>query len=81
MTVKLREKYDFPVIILSAKTRRVDKIMGLNIGADDYIETLYSMELLASQFPAETVQKVPGYAGGKGTEGKEQYLCHWRAGA
>ncbi len=44
--------------------------MGLNIGADDYIETLYSMELLASQFPAETVQKVPGYAGGKGTEGK-----------
>ena len=45
MTVKLREKYDFPVIILSAK---VDKIMGLNIGADDYISKPFTpMELLA----------------------------------
>lgn len=31
MTVKLRETYDFPVIILSAKSEEVDKIMGLNI--------------------------------------------------
>ena len=36
MTAKLREKYDFPVIFLSAKTEEVDKILGLNIGADDY---------------------------------------------
>ena len=35
MVVKLREKYDFPVIFLSAKSEEVDKIMGLNIGADD----------------------------------------------
>ena len=34
MTMKLREKYDFPVIMLSAKSEEVDKIMGLNIGAD-----------------------------------------------
>lgn len=34
MTVKLREKYDFPVIMLSAKSEEVDKIAGLNIGAD-----------------------------------------------
>lgn len=48
MTVKLREKYDFPVIILSAKTEEVDKIMGLNIGADDYISKPFTpMELLA----------------------------------
>ena len=33
MTMKLREKYDFPVIMLSAKSEEVDKIMGLNIGA------------------------------------------------
>ena len=37
MTAKLREKYDFPVIFLSAKTEEVDKILGLNIGADDYV--------------------------------------------
>ena len=34
MTVKLREKYDFPVIMLSAKSEEVDKIAGLNIGAE-----------------------------------------------
>ena len=37
MTAKLREKYDFPVIFLSAKSEEVDKILGLNMGADDYI--------------------------------------------
>ena len=48
MTMKLREKYDFPVIMLSAKSEEVDKIMGLNIGADDYADqTIYSMELMA----------------------------------
>lgn len=30
--MKLRENYDFPVIMLSAKSEEVDKIMGLNIG-------------------------------------------------
>ena len=33
MTAKLREKYDFPVIFLSAKSEEVDKILGLNMGA------------------------------------------------
>ena len=48
MTVKLREKYDFPVIFLSAKSEEVDKIMGLNMGADDYVTKPFTpMELLA----------------------------------
>ena len=48
MTVKLREKYDFPVIFLSAKSEEVDKIMGLNMGADDYVtEPFTPLELLA----------------------------------
>ena len=54
MVVKLREKYDFPVIFLSAKSEEVDKIMGLNMGADDYVTKPFTpMELLArvnSQF-------------------------------
>ena len=48
MVVKLREKYDFPVIFLSAKSEEVDKIMGLNMGADDYVTKPFPpMDLLA----------------------------------
>lgn len=47
-TMKLREKHEFPVIILSAKSEDVDKIMGLNIGADDYVTKPFKpLELLA----------------------------------
>ena len=34
---KIREKYTFPVIMLTAKTEYMDKITGLTMGADDYI--------------------------------------------
>lgn len=48
MTMKLREKYDFPIIMLSAKSEEVDKITGLNIGADDYVTKPFTpMELMA----------------------------------
>ncbi|MCT8977708.1 response regulator transcription factor [Clostridium sp. CX1] len=47
-TMRLRKDYDFPVIILSAKSEEVDKIMGLNIGADDYVTKPFKpLELLA----------------------------------
>ena len=35
--LKLREKSSIPVILLSAKSEDVDKILGLNVGADDYV--------------------------------------------
>lgn len=48
MTMKLREKYGFPVIMLSAKSEEVDKVMGLNIGADDYVTKPFNpLELMA----------------------------------
>ncbi len=48
MTMKLRENYDFPVIFLSAKSEDLDKITGLNIGADDYVTKPFEpMELIA----------------------------------
>lgn len=48
MTMKIREKYDFPIIMLSAKSEDIDKITGLNIGADDYVtKPFVPMELLA----------------------------------
>ena len=36
-TLKIREKSSIPIIILSAKSEDADKILGLNIGADDYV--------------------------------------------
>ncbi|NLM11331.1 MAG: response regulator transcription factor [Clostridiaceae bacterium] len=46
--VKLREKYNIPVILLTAKSEDTDKILGLNIGADDYITKPFNpVEVLA----------------------------------
>ena len=48
ITMKLREHYDFPVIMLSAKSEEIDKVTGLNIGADDYVTKPFApMELMA----------------------------------
>lgn len=48
MVLKLRENYDLPVIMLSAKSEDIDKITGLNMGADDYMtKPFVPMELLA----------------------------------
>lgn len=48
MVMKLREKYEFPVVMLSAKSEEIDKVTGLNIGADDYVTKPFApMELLA----------------------------------
>lgn len=46
--LKLREYSSIPVILLSAKSEDADKIMGLNVGADDYITKPFNpLELLA----------------------------------
>lgn len=48
MIMTLRQSYDFPVIVLSAKSEDMNKITGLNMGADDYITKPFTpMELLA----------------------------------
>ena len=48
MVMELRKDYEFPVIMLSAKSEEVDKIMGLNMGADDYVTKPFQpLELLA----------------------------------
>lgn len=45
---KIREKYFFPIIMLTAKVEDMDKIMGLTLGADDYITKPFNpLELVA----------------------------------
>lgn len=45
---QIREKYTFPVIMLTAKTEYMDKITGLTMGADDYIPKPFNpLELVA----------------------------------
>ena len=45
---KIREKYNFPIIFVTAKVEDIDKITGLTIGADDYITKPFQpLELIA----------------------------------
>lgn len=73
-TRKIRETSSVPIIMLSAKSEDVDKILGLNIGADDYITKPFNpLELIArvkSQLRRYT------HLGNLATEEKEAvYVC------
>ena len=47
-TIKIREEKNIPIILVSAKSEDTDKIIGLNIGADDYITKPFNLlELIA----------------------------------
>ena len=50
--MKLRERYHIPVIILSAKTEESDKVSGLMLGADDYVEKPYNPAELTARVKA-----------------------------
>lgn len=47
-TLRIRQEKNIPIIILSAKSEEIDKVAGLNLGADDYIAKPFNtLELLA----------------------------------
>jgi DNA-binding response OmpR family regulator len=47
-TLQIREKFNFPIILLSAKSEDTDKITGLSFGADDYVTKPFNpLELMA----------------------------------
>ena len=48
LCTKIRERYTYPIIMLTARVEEVDKITGLSIGADDYVtKPFHPLELLA----------------------------------
>ena len=51
--MKLRQQFKLPVIILSAKTEESDKVSGLAMGADDYVEKPYSNSELVARIKAQ----------------------------
>ena len=51
-TLKIREANNMPIIILSAKSEDADKILGLNIGADDYVTKPFSPAELTARVDA-----------------------------
>lgn len=46
---KLREETDTPILIVSARTGKEDKLNGLDLGADDYIEKPYDIDILIAK--------------------------------
>ena len=48
-TAEIRKKYNVPVILITAKSEDYDKILGLNVGADDYITKPFNTNLLISR--------------------------------
>jgi len=47
--VKIREKSNVPIILLTAKSEDTDKILGLSMGADDYVTKPYNPQELAAR--------------------------------
>lgn len=46
---KIRTESNTPVLIVSAKTEKEDKLNGLNLGADDYIEKPYDIDIMLAK--------------------------------
>ena len=73
-TLQIRKESSVPIIILSAKTEDSDKILGLNIGADDYVtkpfnplelvarvkSQLRRVEVLSNNVPSDVIYKAGG---------------------
>ena len=52
-TMKIREKKNIPIIILSAKSEDTDKVLGLSMGADDYITKPFSSQELVARVKSQ----------------------------
>ncbi len=62
---RIRHTLDVPIIMLSAKGEEIDKILGLELGADDYITKPFSIRELMARIKANLRKGKGGYENGK----------------
>ena len=84
---RLRKTSDLPVIFLTSKDDEIDEMMGLRMGADDYIKKPFSQRLLIERIRAVLRRRAPDDEGGtSGAElirqgelvlDSERHLCTW----
>ena len=70
LCAQLREKYPFPILMLTAKTGDMDKINGLTIGADDYMTKPFNPLELAARVKAQ-LRRYTRYNAGAQASGDE----------
>jgi two-component system response regulator ChvI len=87
---RLRKQSDLPVIFLTSKDDEVDELMGLRMGADDYIKKPFSQRLLIERIRALLRRQTLGKAEPSATPGPEiiqrgellldpaRHLCNWK---
>lgn len=71
--MKIRETKQIPVIILSAKTEESDKVSGLVLGADDYVEKPYNPAELMARVKAQ-LRRYKTWGGGNPEENSERLV-------
>ena len=87
---RLRKQSDLPVIFLTSKDDEVDELMGLRMGADDYIKKPFSQRLLIERIRALLRRQTLGKAEPSAAPGPEviqrgellldpaRHLCNWK---
>ena len=87
---KLRRSSDLPVIFLTSKDDEVDELMGLRMGADDYIKKPFSQRLLVERIRVLLRREALSREGGNGRSGSDvltrgdlvmdsaRHMCTWK---
>lgn len=70
---KIRENHLFPIIMLTAKVEDMDKIMGLTLGADDYITKPFNPLELVARIKTQLRRYIRYNQGGKPAEEAQEY--------
>ena len=70
---RIREKYFFPVIMLTAKDTDIDKIQGLTLGADDYITKPFNPLEVVARVKTQLRRYKQYNTGGQEADGPEEY--------
>ena len=73
-TMKIRESKNIPIIILSAKTEESDKILGLSMGADDYVSKPFRPDELIARVKSQLRRYLQLGSKAAGP-GRQMHLC------